>query len=71
MAAVGDQEGGEYPWAAVYSPDGNTGWILAREPELGEDARQEAKVSLKEVGVDLNQLSETAQPPQIYDPTAY
>ena len=70
VAAVGDEEGDQYPWAAVYSPDGNTGWILARDPGLSEEARQEAEAALQEVGVDLSQLSETDQPPQTYDPTA-
>ncbi|MDF2799787.1 MAG: hypothetical protein K0R85_2531 [Devosia sp.] len=70
VAAVGEEEDGQYPWAAVYSPDGNTGWILAREPELGADDREEAEAALSEVGVDLAQLSDTAQPPQSYDPAA-
>ncbi|WMT92919.1 lipocalin family protein [Pelagibacterium sp. H642] len=70
VAAVGDEEGGQYPWAAVYSPDGDTGWILAREPELAEEDRQKAEASLSEAGVDLSELSNTAQPPQTYDPLA-
>ncbi len=70
VAAVGEAEGGQYPWAAVYSPDGNTGWILAREIELSEEERGAAEEALGEVGVDLSQLSNTAQPPQTYDPAA-
>lgn len=68
IAAVGDERGGHYPWAAVYSPEGTTGWILSREPELSEEDRKEAEASLSEVGVDLTKLSETSQPPQTYDP---
>lgn len=70
VAAVGQEEDGQYPWAAVYSPDGNTGWILARDPELDAERRDEAEAALSEVGVDLTQLSDTAQPPQTYDPAA-
>jgi apolipoprotein D and lipocalin family protein len=70
VAAVGEEEGGHYPWAAVYSPEGNTGWILARDPELSAEDRQEAEAALKEVGVNLDELSDTAQPPQSYDPDA-
>ncbi|WP_108398679.1 lipocalin family protein [Devosia submarina] len=70
VAAVGEEEDGQYPWAAVYSPDGNTGWILAREPELSSEDREEAEASLSEVGVDLSELSDTSQPPQTYDPSA-
>lgn len=69
VAAVGEEEDGQYPWAAVYSPEGNTGWILAREPELSEEDTQEAEASLSEVGVDLSQLSDTDQPPQTYHPS--
>ena len=70
VAAVGEEEDGQYPWAAVYSPDGNTGWILARDPELSSEDREEAEASLSEVGVDLSELSDTAQPPKTYDPAA-
>lgn len=70
VAAVGEEEGEQYPWAAVYSPDGNTGWILARDPQLAADDRQEAEDALGELGVDLSQLTDTSQPPQTYDPTA-
>ena len=70
VAAVGAEEGGRYPWAAVYSPEGDTGWILAREPELAEKDREEAEAALGEIGVDLNQLSDTSQPPRSYDPIA-
>ena len=68
VAAVGDDEAGQYPWAAVYSPQGNTGWILARDPELPQTDRQEAEAALREVGVDLTVLADTAQPPKTYDP---
>lgn len=70
VTAVGDEEDGKYPWAAVHSPDGNTGWILARDPNIDVDTRKEAEAALKEVGVDLSQLSDTQQPPQSYDPSA-
>jgi apolipoprotein D and lipocalin family protein len=68
VAAVGDEADGRYPWAAVHSPDGNTGWILARDPDLAEDARADAEAALAELGVDIAQLSDTTQPPQTYDP---
>lgn len=70
VAAVGDEVDGQYPWSAVYSPDGNTGWILAREPELSAEERQEAETALNEMGVDLGELSNTSQPPESYDPMA-
>lgn len=70
VAAVGEEEDGQYPWAAVYSPDGNTGWILARGLELSEEDRAEAEEALSEVGVDVSQLEDTPQPPQTYDPAA-
>lgn len=70
VAAVGEEEDGQYQWAAVHSPDGNTGWILSREPNLAEEQRAEAEAALSELGVDLAQLSDTEQPPQTYDPAA-
>jgi apolipoprotein D and lipocalin family protein len=70
VAAVGEEQDGEYPWAAVHSPEGNTGWILSREPEISQDDRNAAEAALEEVGVDLSQLSDTDQPPQSYDPAS-
>lgn len=70
VAAVGEEKGDQYPWAAVYSPDGNTGWILARDTEISEEDRQQAEAALREVGVNLSALTDTRQPPETYDPTA-
>ena len=70
VAAVGEEEDGRYSWAAVHSPDDDTGWILARDPDFGDAERSEAEAALEAVGVDLDQLSDTAQPPQNYDPDA-
>jgi apolipoprotein D and lipocalin family protein len=70
VAAVGEEAGGQYPWAAVYSPDGNSGWILARQSELSEQDREDARSALDEVGVDLSTLADTSQPPRTYDPEA-
>ncbi len=68
VAAVGPVEEGAYSWAAVVSPDDNIGWILSRSPDLEAEDRDEAEASLEEAGVDVSQLSDTAQPPQNYDP---
>jgi apolipoprotein D and lipocalin family protein len=70
VAAVGEPVEGQYSWAAVHSPDGDTGWILARDPDLPDDARADAEAALEDLGVDIAQLSDTAQPPQTYDPAA-
>lgn len=70
VAAVGEEADGRYPWAAVHSPDGNIGWILARDPDFGGADRDKAEAALAELGVDIAQLSDTTQPPQTYDPAA-
>jgi len=68
VAAVGEIEGDHYPWAAVFSPDGNIGWILSREPELAAEDRSDAVAALQKIGVDTSQLSDTPQPPTNYQP---
>lgn len=68
VAAVGEAENGQYPWAAVHSPDDDTGWILSRTLELSEADRRLAEEALETVGVDLAELTDTPQPPQSYDP---
>ena len=66
VAAASDVENGKYQWAAVHSPQGNIGWILARAPQVEAEVRRQAEAALAEAGVDLSQLSDTAQPPQSY-----
>ena len=68
VAAAGDIEDGKYQWAAVQSPEGPIGWILAREPQIDAETRSQAEAALKEAGIDVSQLSDTAQPPQTYQP---
>jgi len=66
VAAASDIEDGKYQWAAVHSPEGPIGWILARSPEIDAETRQQAEAALEKAGVDVTQLSGTAQPPQTY-----
>ena len=68
VAAASDIEDGKYQWAAVQSPEGPIGWILAREPQIDAETRSQAEAALKEAGIDVSQLSDTAQPPQTYQP---
>lgn len=68
VAAVGSEEDGQYPWAAVHSPEGDLAWILSRTPEIAPEARQAAEDALTAAGVDPATLQDTAQPPQGYDP---
>jgi apolipoprotein D and lipocalin family protein len=68
IEAVGPVEGDQYSWAAVRSPDDDLGWILARTPELDQQARQEAEQALDQSGIDPERLKATEQPPQYYDP---
>lgn len=68
VAAASEVEDEKYQWAAVSSPDDNIGWILARSTDLDPDARDQAETALDEAGVDITQLSDTAQPPQTYQP---
>lgn len=68
VAAAGDIEDGQYQWAAVQSPEGPIGWILAREPQIDAETRQQAEAALAETGIDVSQLTDTAQPPQSYQP---
>lgn len=68
VAAASDIEGGQYQWAAVQSPEGPIGWILAREPQIDAETRKQAEAALQEAGIDVSQLSDTAQPPQSYQP---
>jgi apolipoprotein D and lipocalin family protein len=68
IEAVGPIEGDQYSWAAVRSPDDDLGWILARTPELEQQARQEAEQALEQAGLNPERLQATEQPPQNYDP---
>lgn len=68
VAAVGEAEGGSYPWSAVYSPEGGYAWILSRTPQLDAADRQTAEAALTAAGADVSKLVDTKQPPESYDP---
>lgn len=68
VAAASDVENGKYQWAAVHSPEGPIGWILSRTPGIEAADREKAEAALTAAGVDIGQLSDTAQPPQSYEP---
>lgn len=68
VEAVGPIEAGAYRWAAVRGSDDETAWILARTPELDEDALAAARGALEEAGVDPSLLQPTDQPPDAYEP---
>lgn len=68
VQALGPEQDGQYSWAAVTGGDGEMAWILARDPELDDDARQEAEEALEEAGADISALQSTVQPPETYDP---
>ena len=68
VEALGPEEDGAYAWAAVTGGDREIGWILAREPELDQEARAEAEAALEAAGIDIGMLQDTEQPPQNYDP---
>lgn len=68
VAAVGPEQDGQYPWAAVHSPEGDLAWILSRTPELDAEARAQAEEALTQAGADPSALQDTAQPPEDYDP---
>lgn len=74
IEAVGPQQDGAYAWAVVRGAGEGEGegigWILARDPELGADARAAAEAALEDAGIDPAALEETPQPPQNYDPEA-
>jgi apolipoprotein D and lipocalin family protein len=69
IQAVGPLEDGRYSWAAVHSPDGDLGWILARTPELEQQAHQEAEQALAQAGLDPERFQATEQPPRNFDPS--
>ena len=69
IAAVGPKaEDGRYAWAVVRSPDEGHGWILARDAELSDDARDAAVEAMRRSGIDTSRLDDTPQPPTTYDP---
>jgi len=68
VVAASDIEDDQYQWAAVHSPQGPIGWILARSPRIEADARRQAAAALAKAGIDVAQLTDTAQPPQNYRP---
>ncbi len=68
IEAVGPREDGHYAWAVVRGPGEGFGWILARSPELSEEARADAEAAMQSAGIDTGRLTETPQPPQNYAP---
>jgi apolipoprotein D and lipocalin family protein len=67
VEALGPVEDGFYAWTAVTGGDREIGWILARDPDLGDEARAEAEAALEGAGIDLARLEDTDQPPENYD----
>ena len=53
VAAASDIKDGKYQWAAVQSPEGPIGWILAREPQIDAETRSQAEAALKEAGIEI------------------
>jgi lipocalin len=53
VEALGPVEDGAYAWTAVTGGDREIDWILARDPDLGDEARAE---------------TDTDQPPRNDDP---
>jgi apolipoprotein D and lipocalin family protein len=70
VVGLGPEEDGRYAWAAVVGGDREIGWVLARDTELDQSAREEAEAALEAAGIDRAALSDTPQPPQTYDPEA-
>lgn len=50
-----------YSVAVVGAPEGNTGWILARRPDLGSEKYDKAVSVLQTMGYDTSQLQLVAQ----------
>ncbi|HEV7274839.1 MAG TPA: lipocalin family protein [Devosiaceae bacterium] len=67
IEAVGPQQDGAYAWAVVRGAGEGIGWILSRQPELGDEARSEAEAALEQAGIDPAALQDTPQPPQNYE----
>ncbi|WP_318527326.1 lipocalin family protein [Ruegeria aquimaris] len=55
---------GGYTVAAIGTPRGKTGWILAREPRIGADMRARAEAALTANGYDTSKLIDVAQDPR-------
>jgi apolipoprotein D and lipocalin family protein len=66
--AVGPVEDGTYAWAAIRGPGEGYGWILARDPELENEAFDAARQALIDTGINPDRLQMTEQPPDRYDP---
>ncbi len=52
----------DYQTVAVGNPDGSTGWILARTPEITPERRAGAMAALERNGYDTRRLIEVKQP---------
>jgi apolipoprotein D and lipocalin family protein len=50
----------DYSMAVVGAPKGSTGWVLARTPEIGEDAYARALAALAANGYDTARLEQVA-----------
>lgn len=68
IEAVGPKDGGKYQWAAVRGSGEGIGWILSRKPQIANEVRAEAEQALQAAGIDSQQLNDTPQPPQNYEP---
>ncbi|MEY8842626.1 lipocalin family protein [Cribrihabitans sp. XS_ASV171] len=53
-----------YEVAVVGNPDGSSGWILAREPEIDAAQFEAATAVLEDNGYDLAALKKVPQPPK-------
>ncbi len=53
-----------YEVAVVGNPDGSSGWILAREPEISDAQFEAATAVLQQNGYDLAALTRVPQPPK-------
>ena len=53
----------DYRTAAVGTPSGRAGWILARTPAIAPAARAAAEAALTANGYDVSRLIEVPQPP--------
>lgn len=69
IEAVGPVDGGRYAWAVVSGNDDQTGWILARKPELDKQQRDAAEAAARDAGFDPDAMKQTQQPPDSYNPS--
>lgn len=60
VAGLGEiNEGGQYSWAVVASPDRDYGWVLTREKKLSDSEYEKIKEILIKQGYDPNDFIET------------